>query len=121
MKGLFRKVCEKADRAVIAASFAVGTLCSKVPVLADIGDYDFGTSDSYGEVTGDTIVDGVKTFFGKVGFWGGILWAIVAIYTLVLAVRNEDNEGRNKAILNLVAAIALIATGTIINITLGQE
>lgn len=65
---------------------------------------------------GEKIVSGTKDLFGTIGTWGGGLYAVVAVFTLILAIRNEDNEGRNKAILNLVAAIALLCTSVIINL-----
>lgn len=61
-------------------------------------------------------MEGVKNLFATIGTYGGGLYAIVAIFTLVLAIRNEDNEGRNKAILNLLAAIALLSMGVILNL-----
>lgn len=71
---------------------------------------------SFTGTDGNQIVNGTKSLFGTIGTWGGGLYAIVAVFTLILAIRNEDNEGRNKAILNLVAAIALLSTGLIINL-----
>lgn len=70
----------------------------------------------YSGTDGGKIVSGTKELFGTIGTWGGGLYAVVAIFTLILAIRNEDNEGRNKAILNLVAAIALLSTSVIINL-----
>lgn len=70
----------------------------------------------YGGTSGTKIVDGIRNFYGTIGTWGGGLYAAGAIITLILAIRNEDNEGRNKAALNLVAAIALLSTGAIIKL-----
>lgn len=70
----------------------------------------------YSGTNSNKIMDGAKNFIGAIGTYGGGLYAIVAVFTLILAIRNEDNEGRNKAVLNLVAAIALLSTGTIINL-----
>lgn len=84
-------------------------LAARTPiVLAAFSEYS-GTN-------GNKIMEGAKKLFGTIGTWGGGLYAIIAIFTLVLAIRNEDNEGRNKAILNLLAAIALLSMGTIINL-----
>lgn len=71
---------------------------------------------AYSGTNGTKIVDGFKSFFGTIGTYGGAMYAAAAVFTLILAVRNEDNEGRNKAILNLVAAIGLLSTGLIINL-----
>ena len=66
--------------------------------------------------TVDGIMKGVVGLFSTIGVYGGALYAIVAIFTLILAIRNEDNEGRNKAILNLLAAIALLSFGAILKL-----
>lgn len=70
----------------------------------------------YNGTSGDKIVGGARDFIGKIGTWAGGLYAAFAIFTLILAIRNEDNEGRNKAALNLVAAIALTFTSAIIGL-----
>ena len=75
-----------------------------------------GSFTAYQGTDGNKIMEGVKNLFGTIGTYGGGLYAIVAIFTLVLAIRNEDNEGRNKAILNLLAAIALLSMGVILNL-----
>lgn len=75
----------------------------------------------YNGTNGTKIVNGTKELFGNIGTYGGALYAIAAVFTLILAIRNEDNEGRNKALLNLVAAIALLSTGVIIKLFFNQE
>ena len=75
-----------------------------------------GSFTAYQGTDGNKIMEGVKNLFATIGTYGGGLYAIVAIFTLVLAIRNEDNEGRNKAILNLLAAIALLSMGVILNL-----
>ena len=69
----------------------------------------------YQGTNANQVVNGVKKLFGTVGTWGGALYLIFAIFTLVLAIRNEDNEGRNKAALNILAALALLSFSTILN------
>ena len=89
------------------------TLVLSIPyVLGAAG----GSFSAYDGTDGNKIVSGAKDLFGTIGTYGGGLYAIVAIFTLVLAIRNEDNEGRNKAILNLLAAIALLSMGAIIKL-----
>lgn len=39
----------------------------------------------------------------------GGLYAVAAVFTLIIAIRHENDEGRNKAILKLVAVIALLS------------
>lgn len=75
-----------------------------------------GNFSAYQGTDSNKIMEGVKNLFGTIGTYGGGLYAIVAIFTLVLAIRNEDNEGRNKAILNLLAAIALLSMGVVLNL-----
>lgn len=72
--------------------------------------------NSYSGTSGNSIMNGIKNFYGTAGTWGGGFYAAGAIFALILAIRNEDNEGRNKAALNLVAAIALLSTGAIIKL-----
>lgn len=72
--------------------------------------------NSYSGASGNSIMNGIKNFYGTAGTWGGGFYAAGAIFALILAIRNEDNEGRNKAALNLVAAIALLSTGAIIKL-----
>lgn len=76
----------------------------------------YATFTAYQGMTADSIMDGVKQLFATIGTYGGAFYGIFAIFTLLLAIRNEDNEGRNKAALNLLAAIALLSTGVILNL-----
>lgn len=84
-----------------------------IPIVAS-------TFTEYSGTSAKQIMSGAKTLFGVIGTYGGGLYAIVAVFTLVLAIRNEDNEGRNKAILNLLAAIALLSMGVILNLFVGE-
>lgn len=63
---------------------------------------------------GTTVVDGAKTFTGTVGTFIGAIWVIAAVFTLVMAIRNEDNEGRNKALLNVVCGGVLCSLSLIL-------
>ncbi len=67
-----------------------------------------------GNMSGDSVVKGFAKFFKVLGTYGGALYLIGAVFSLVLAVRNEDTEGRNKAILNMLAAIALLSIGGVL-------
>lgn len=84
-----------------------------IPIVAS-------TFTEYSGTSAKQTMSGAKTLFGVIGTYGGGLYAIVAVFTLVLAIRNEDNEGRNKAILNLLAAIALLSMGVILNLFVGE-
>lgn len=97
---------------------ALATVATTATALA-VNIVASASFSAYNGTSGTKIVNGVKNFVGTIGTWGGGMYAAVAIFTLILAIRNEDNEGRNKAILNLVAAIALLSTGTIIQLFFG--
>ena len=63
---------------------------------------------------GTTVVDGAKSFIGTAGTFVGAIWVIAAVFTLVMAIRNEDNEGRNKALLNVVCGGVLCSLSLIL-------
>lgn len=75
-------------------------------VLAKFGD---GQKDMTGNIT-----SGTKKLVAAFGYVLGVPLMIYAIYSIVLANRNEDSEGRNKGLLNLVTGGALTAMGTIV-------
>jgi len=102
----------KAKAAMSAVTTGAMVAMMNIQAFATTG----GGFTAYGGTDANKIMDGTKNLFGTIGTYGGGLYAIVAIFTLVLAIRNEDNEGRNKAILNLLAAIALLSMGVIINL-----
>ena len=58
--------------------------------------------------------DGAKSFIGTAGTFVGAIWVIAAVFTLVMAIRNEDNEGRNKALLNVVCGGVLCSLSLIL-------
>ena len=63
---------------------------------------------------GAKVVDGTKSFMGTAGTFIGAIWVIAAVFTLVMAIRNEDNEGRNKALLNVVCGGVLCSLSLIL-------
>lgn len=71
---------------------------------------------AYQGTDANRIMSGFKNFFGTIGTYGGGMYAVGAIFAIILAVRNEDTEGRNKAILNFLAAIGLLSIGLIIKL-----
>lgn len=91
-------------------------MLTKIAYSINCGLMPLLSFSAYNGTSGDKIVDGVKRLFGIIGTWGGGLYAVAAVFSLILAIRNEDNEGRNKALLNLLAAIALLFTAFIINL-----
>ena len=103
------KLRQTLNKGAMTLTTAATVLSMKTTALA-------GSCTAYQGTDGNKIMEGVKNLFATIGTYGGGLYAIVAIFTLVLAIRNEDNEGRNKAILNLLAAIALLSMGVILNL-----
>ena len=103
------KLRQTLNKGAMTLTIAATVLSMKTTALA-------GSFTAYQGTDGNKIMEGVKNLFATIGTYGGGLYAIVAIFTLVLAIRNEDNEGRNKAILNLLAAIALLSMGVILNL-----
>ena len=65
---------------------------------------------------GTKVVDGAKSFIGTAGTFVGAIWVIAAVFTLVMAIRNEDNEGRNKALLNVVCGGVLCSLSLILSL-----
>lgn len=63
---------------------------------------------------GTMVVNGAKSFIGTAGTFVGSIWVIAAVFTLVMAIRNEDNEGRNKALLNVVCGGVLCSLSLIL-------
>jgi len=63
---------------------------------------------------GTTVVNGAKSFIGTAGTFVGAIWVVAAVFTLVMAIRNEDNEGRNKALLNVVCGGVLCSLSLIL-------
>lgn len=105
---LTQKVTKVGNKLAMAGTAVATVLSTKMPVFASFEAYN-GTSSN-------SIMSGAVKLFSTIGTYGGGLYAIVAVFTLVLAIRNEDNEGRNKAILNLLAAIALLSMGAILTL-----
>ena len=81
------------------------TMC---PVRADFEDYKGATTVS--------VMDGAKDFLGHAGTYIGGVWAVAGALWLVMCIRNEDNEGRNKALLNVVCGALLLSFSTIIKL-----
>lgn len=86
------------------------TMC---PVRADFEDYKGASTTS--------VMDGAKNFLGHAGTYIGGVWAVAGALWLVMCIRNEDNEGRNKALLNVVCGALLLSFSTIINLFMASK
>lgn len=83
------------------------TIC---PVRAD----DEGTFGSYSGASTESVMDGSQNLLGYAGSYIGGVWAIAGALWLVMCIRNEDNEGRNKALLCIVCGALLLSFSKII-------
>ena len=106
-----KKIAEKLNYKLIGCSMAVAS--GFMPMMANANSF---VAYNSGSLTGNSVVSGFAKFFSTIGTYGGALYLIGSIFALVLAVRNEDTEGRNKAILNMLAAIALLSLGGVITL-----
>ena len=109
-KKVFHDMKENVKSKILTAGASCGAvLMTTLPAKATSFSAYSGTSST-------SIMNGVITLLGTIGTYGGGLYGAAAVFTLVLALRNEDNEGRNKALLNLMAAIGLLAMGVILKL-----
>lgn len=108
------EIAKNTKKKVIAAGTAASlTLMTALPAMAKATNSSF---TAYSGTNSNQLMSGVISFFGTIGTYGGGLYGAAAVFTLILAVRNEDNEGRNKALLNLMAAIGLLSMGVILKL-----
>ena len=92
----------KADKAFMLA----GSIATSAGMLMSTGFASFagGVEDQTAKIKGGTI-DLIQAVGGVLG----LIWILWGIFSLIMAIRNEDSEGRNKAILNIVAGGVLTA------------
>ena len=108
LREMTHNVVRKIDGKVIAASIVLTQSCPVLASAATTSIVSPGTDQK-------KILNGTKILFATAGSWAGAIWAIGGVFALILSVRNEDTETRNKAILNIVAAVLLFLTGQIID------
>lgn len=99
-----KKIFKKVNKKILVATLLVTQVIT--PVIANAG-YN---------LSADSVIGGFIKFIKQAGLWAGIPWTGGSIFALVLSIRNEDAEGRNKAILSLVCAIALLGIGTVLSL-----
>ena len=116
-KGKLMAALTNAKMQLGTAAIAIAT--GSTSVFANNTGNSF-TPYSNGNISGTSIMKSLATVVSTLGTYVGGAYLILSILTLILAVRNEDNEGRNKAILNMVAAMALFSLGAIIKIFMGD-
>ena len=95
------------------------TMC---PVRAEpAAGTDGGTFSDYSGASTSSVMDGAKDFLGHAGTYIGGVWAVAGALWLVMCIRNEDNEGRNKALLNVVCGALLLSFSTIIKLFMNSK
>lgn len=106
--------------ALTNAKMQLGT--AAIAVAAGSTSVFASSFDAYsnGSINGGSIMTSLAKVVSTLGTYIGGAYLILSILTLILAIRNEDNEGRNKAILNMVAAMALFSLGAILKIFMGD-
>ena len=120
MKNLKRFAKEKARNlkasAMAGAAAITAVATTGVSAHADVGIAGSGSLNSSGlaNLNQSSVVANSINLFITIASWGGLIFTAAAIIALVMAVRNEDLEGRNKAILALVTGAALTSAGFII-------
>lgn len=77
----------------------------------------FALSSGVGDQTGN-YKNGVRQLVGYVGGLVGLGIIAFGVFNIVIAIRNEDAEGRNKALLNLVTGAALTGIAAILAVFL---
>lgn len=103
-KNVLDAVCRAKNKIVLGTTAGATLLSSGLnPVMA------FG----YEGPDGNKVMDGTVQLATSVGAWLGGGFLVFGVLTLILAIRNEDNEGRNKALIGIVCAVALLSVSLI--------
>ena len=108
------QITGKITGAVNKASMFTGACLATGLMMLENAMADGGFTGYKNAPDGTAVVDGAKSFIGTAGTFVGAIWVIAAVFTLVMAIRNEDNEGRNKALLNVVCGGVLCSLSLIL-------
>ena len=73
-----------------------------------------GLSFILSNYTSGTIIEKTVRLIVTIAQWGGILLSAGAVIMLLMAVRNEDSDGKFRATLALTAGAALAGVGQIV-------
>lgn len=76
--------------------------------------------DDLGVEGGSTMMQNVTKTLCQLAQYAGVFLAVVGLIMLFMGFKNEDAEAKHRAGLVIVAAIGLIATGTIVNTVVGD-
>ena len=114
IKIMKNQITGKITGAVNKASMFTGACLATGLMMLENAMADGGFTGYENAPDGTAVVDGAKSFIGTAGTFVGAIWVIAAVFTLVMAIRNEDNEGRNKALLNVVCGGVLCSLSLIL-------
>jgi len=114
------QITGKITGAINKASMFTGACLTTGLMMLENAMADGGFSGYTNAPDGTKVVDGAKSFLGTTGTFIGAIWVIAAVFTLVMAIRNEDNEGRNKALLNVVCGGVLCSLSLIFALFFGK-
>lgn len=114
IKIMKNQITGKITGAVNKASMFTGACLTTGLMMLENAMAKGGFSGYENAPDGTTVVNGAKSFIGTAGTFVGAIWVIAAVFTLVMAIRNEDNEGRNKALLNVVCGGVLCSLSLIL-------
>lgn len=107
-KKLFGFIQKFKNKVLFAAATVAGILSGGICTVT--------ATDGFGYTgpSGTDVMDGNITLATSLGIWLGGAWLIFGIVTLVMSIRNEDNEGRNKALINIACGVVLLSIGTVL-------
>ena len=117
-KTLFSKTKAKIITAVFGAMFF---MTNTLPVMAanSKGSTTTTTGNTFkvdlGGISADKIITGVKSIAEGIAMILGAGICIFAAFSAVYSFKTEDQEGRNKAMLNFGVGAGLLAFGTVLS------
>lgn len=100
--------------AVMAMGVSTAVMSMTANVYAD-NPAPAGESWTTPGIDASGVKNGMIQLFKNIGLWAGFFYLVGAVFALVLALRNEDTEGRNKALMNMIAAIVLLSFGAVLS------
>lgn len=116
-KTLFSKTKTKIITAALGAMFF---MTNTLPVMAADDSSDTFGVDLDG-ISSDGIVTGIKSIVSGIAMILGAGICIFAAFSAVYSFRTEDQEGRNKAMLNFGVGAALLGFGAVLSLFFGSK
>lgn len=115
MKNKFNKIKERINKVFLTLGTASATASILVSEAFAAGANEIGNAAGFGGQNFQQNLKGgaINLITGAAGIIG-LIWMGFGIFNLIMAIRNEDADGRNKAILNLVAGGILSGIGVVL-------